>query len=74
MLQSASAACPPGSVPAGGSAVAGVPSAVLAKEAVYNAVGVGAWELHDYIDFSSWFRSALLLVRFLPILNPQQKA
>ena len=67
MLQTASAACPPGSAPAGGPAVAGVLSAVLAKEAVYNAVGVGSWELHDFIDFSSWFRSALLLVRCLPI-------
>ena len=43
--------------------VAGYPAVVLAKEAVYNAVCVGAFELHDYIDFSSWFRSALLSVR-----------
>ena len=43
--------------------VAGYPAAVLAKEAVYNAVSVGAFELHDYVDFSSWFRTALLAVR-----------
>ena len=67
MLQAASAACPPGVAPtANGSAPAaplGVPAPCLAKEAGYNAIGVGAWELHDYIDFSSWFRNALLAVR-----------
>lgn len=41
---------------------AGYPAAVLAKEAVYDAVCIGAFELHDYIDFSSWFRTALLAV------------
>ena len=43
--------------------VAGYPAVVLAKEAVYNAVCAGAFELHDYLDFSSWFRTALLAVR-----------
>ena len=61
MLQAVSTACPPGTSGAvGATTVQG--SALLAKEAVYNAVGVGAWELHDSIDFSSWFRSALLVV------------
>ena len=45
--------------------VAGYPAVVLAKEAVYDAVCVGAFELHDYIDFSSWFRTAMLAVRGL---------
>ncbi len=45
-----------------------IPAAVLAKEAAYNAVGVGAYELHDYIDFGSWFNTALLQVQ--TILGP----
>ena len=69
MLQAASGACPPGNGPPGGPALGGVSAAALAKEAVYCAIGVGAWELHDYIDFSPWFRSALLLVRSRT-LNP----
>lgn len=28
-----------------------------------DAAGVGAYELHDYVEFSSWFRSTLLPVR-----------
>jgi hypothetical protein len=44
MLRAANEACPAGAVPAivaaGSEAVSGVPSAVLLKEAVYNAVGV----------------------------------
>lgn len=38
--------------------------AVLTKEAALAAMGVGAYELHDYVDFSSWFASTLLPVRF----------
>ena len=55
LLASASEACPPGAPAALGGqpgAVRGVPAAVLAKEAVYQAVAVGAYELHDYIDFT----------------------
>jgi hypothetical protein len=57
-------ACPPGGAAAQpGPRVAGVPAAVLAKEAAYTAAGVGAYELHDYIDFRAWYHAALLRVR-----------
>lgn len=46
-----------------GERVGGVPLALLRKEAVYNAVAVAAYELHDYVDWSQWLRSALLQVR-----------
>jgi hypothetical protein len=38
-------------------------AAALTKEALLDAVGVGAFELHDYVEFSSWFQSTLLPVR-----------
>lgn len=63
-LQHACEVAPPGgtaSLP--GPHVEHIPAAALAKEAVLNAVGVGAYELHDYVEFSSWFRSTLLPVR-----------
>ncbi|KAK9830439.1 hypothetical protein WJX72_011753 [[Myrmecia] bisecta] len=61
MLNRASEACPPGAAAQlPGPLSRGVPPAVLAKEAVYNAVGTAAFELHDYIEFTSWFRMALL--------------
>ncbi len=41
----------------------GIPVALLRKEAVYNAVAVAAYELHDYIDWSNWLRTSLLQVR-----------
>ena len=64
LLRAKSEACPPGSA-AGqpGPRAGGIPAAVLAKEAVYNAAGVGAYDLHDYIDFGSWLHSTLLPVR-----------
>ena len=46
-----------------GERVAGVPVVLLRKEAVYNAVGVAAYELHDYVDWDPWLRGALLQVR-----------
>lgn len=55
LLKRASEACPPGGAAAlagAGGAVRGVPAAVLAKEATYQAVSVGAYELHDYVDFT----------------------
>ena len=72
-LQEVSAACPPGaagSLPPPHGALAGgdsserlvVPDAVCAKEAVYAAMGTGAYELHDYVDFTPWFRTTLLQV------------
>lgn len=63
MLAAAGEACPPGAA-AGlpGARVEGVPAAVLAKEAVYAAAAVAAYDLHDYIDFGPWFRGALLQV------------
>ena len=64
LLISTSEACPPGSCHVQpGPRIRGIPTAVLAKEAAYNAVGVGAYELHDYIDFGSWFNTALLQVQ-----------
>lgn len=49
-------------LPANGhSHVQGVPVAVLAKAAVYHAVAVGAYELHDFLDFSSWLHASLLV-------------
>jgi hypothetical protein len=67
LLKSKAEACPPGSASAQpGPRIACVPVPVLAKEAVYNAAGVGAYELYDYVDFSSWFQSTLLQVSTLP--------
>jgi hypothetical protein len=64
MLHAADAACPAGEVAglvaAGGSEVCGVPCSVLLKEAVYNAVGVGSYELFDYIQFEEWFSNTLV--------------
>lgn len=49
---------------AGGRAlVRGIPAAVLSKEAVYQAVAAGAYELHDYVDFTG--PSCLLFPAFL---------
>ena len=63
MLKAKSDACPPGtSAVQQGPRIARIPAAVLAKEAVYNAAGVGAYDLHDYIDFKQWFQTALLQV------------
>ena len=63
ILKAKSGACPPGAAASQqGPRIAGVPAAVLAKEAVYNAAGVGAYDLHDYIDFKQWLQSALLQV------------
>jgi hypothetical protein len=40
--------------------VRGIAFDTLRKAAVYNAIAIGAYELHDYVDFSSWLRSCLL--------------
>ena len=40
----------------------GIPVPLLRKEAAYNAVGVAAYELHDYVDWDPWFRVALVQV------------
>jgi hypothetical protein len=56
LLRAAGEACPPGApaqlAAGGGPALRGVPAAVLAKEAAYQAVSAGAYELHDYLDFT----------------------
>lgn len=66
ILRSATDACPTGrSSSIGGPMREGIPEAVLTKEAAYNAVGSGAWDLFDYVDFTSWLRSALLPVLYL---------
>lgn len=63
MLKAKSEACPPGTAAAQqGPRIASIPAAVLAKEAVYNAAGVGAYDLHEYINFKQWFQTALLQV------------
>ena len=67
MLAAASEACPAGA-PArmatthnGTVSSAGaIPAAVLHKEAIYAAVGTGAYELHDFIDFQPWLRTTLV--------------
>lgn len=45
----------------------GIPLPVIIKEAVYHGVAVGAYELYDYVDFTSWLHSALLQVWSCPI-------
>ncbi len=65
LLKRASDACPPGAAAqlaaqaaaaagqgSGVALVRGVPAPVLAKEAAYQAVAVGAYELHDCLDFT----------------------
>ncbi len=65
LLKEASDACPPGA-PAqlaaapGAALVQGVPAAVLRKEAAYQAVATGAYELHDYVDFTGGYGGQLL--------------
>ena len=36
-------------------------TAILAKDAIYNAVGLAAFDLYDEIDFDSWLTSSLSL-------------
>ena len=36
--------------------------ALLLKEATYNAVGAAYYDLHDYIDFKSWFVTLKVVV------------
>ena len=47
----------------GAAAVAGAapPPEVRTKEAMYNTFGLGAYELHDHVDFERWFESHLVL-------------
>ena len=45
-----------------GPRTSGIPQAVLAKEAVYSAVGLASFELHDHVDFTPWFRGPLMQV------------
>lgn len=56
LLKAASEACPPGAAAqlaaGGGAAVRGIPAPLLAKEAAYQAVAAGAYELHDFVDFT----------------------
>lgn len=33
---------------------------VLYKDAVYSALAVGSYELHDYVDYRGWLAGALL--------------
>eukprot|EP00200_Dunaliella_tertiolecta_P006752 CAMPEP_0202339348 /NCGR_PEP_ID=MMETSP1126-20121109/1250_1 /ASSEMBLY_ACC=CAM_ASM_000457 /TAXON_ID=3047 /ORGANISM="Dunaliella tertiolecta, Strain CCMP1320" /LENGTH=1084 /DNA_ID=CAMNT_0048929889 /DNA_START=100 /DNA_END=3354 /DNA_ORIENTATION=- len=69
LLQQACAACPlhpsaqqqhPPSASSDASAAAAFSPAMAAKEAVMNAVAVGAYELHDAIPFPTWLRTSLL--------------
>jgi hypothetical protein len=36
------------------------PAVLLLKEAVYEAVGLAAYDLHDFVDYQGWLRSSLL--------------
>ena len=66
MLAAASEACPPGApsrmATQNGAAhtTAAIPAAVLHKEAIYAAVGTGAYELHDFIDYQPWLKTTLV--------------
>ena len=42
---------------------AGIPQAVLAKEAILNAVGQSSFDLHGHVDFPPWFHGPLLQAR-----------
>ncbi len=71
MLAAASEACPPGAPSrmatqnGAASTSAAIPAAVLHKEAIYAAVGTGAYELHDFIDYQPWLRTTLVQVNQL---------
>lgn len=49
-----------GNAHAGGGGGGGVPWAVRMKAAAYHAVAVGAYEMYDSIDFSSWLHASLI--------------
>jgi hypothetical protein len=36
------------------------PAVLLLKEAVYEAVGIAAYDLHDFVDYQCWLRNSLL--------------
>ncbi|CAI5519557.1 unnamed protein product, partial [Closterium sp. Naga37s-1] len=57
MLRQCIEACPP---PASPDADVPVTPALLLKDACYDAVGVACYDLHDVVDFKTWFTSALL--------------
>ena len=40
----------------------GIPLVLLRKEALYNAIGVAAYDMHDFIDWDPWLRGTLLQV------------
>ena len=64
MLQTAEEACPAGRAAAvPGERLEGVPASALAKEGVYNAIGTCAFDLHDFLDFPSWFECVLAVVQ-----------
>ncbi|CAI5480607.1 unnamed protein product [Closterium sp. Yama58-4] len=57
MLRQCMEACPP---PASPDADVPVTPALLLKDACYDAVGVACYDLHDVVDFKTWFTTALL--------------
>ncbi|GMH34265.1 hypothetical protein BSKO_02099 [Bryopsis sp. KO-2023] len=59
-LETVSSRCPVGVVPTDQAEIGGIPGTVLEKEAVYHAVAVGSYDLYDYVNFSSWYRSTLV--------------
>lgn len=67
LIPAVAAAAPTGVSPEQlqGEAVAGVPRVILNKEVVYNAIAIGAYELHDFVDFTAWLRGSLLHVSML---------
>jgi hypothetical protein len=52
-------------VQVGGQDSSAVAQATLKREAVYNAVCVAQYGLHDHVDFSAWLNSSLLKVRLM---------
>lgn len=56
ILKQASEGCPP----AAPGADIQITPALLLKDAAYDAVGTAYYDLHDYIDFKSWWEAALV--------------
>jgi hypothetical protein len=47
------------------------PSVLLLKEAVYDAAALAAYQLHEYVEYSSWLHSNLLPEIVLPFQHQQ---
>jgi len=68
LLEDCNRSCPP---PASPEQDVELTPALLRKEAVYNAVGIAAFDLYDYLDFSLLFHSNL--VREMHLTHPNAR-